>query len=303
MHIDQQEIINSRLGVGFALMLARSTPAHLGYKLAFGISDLIAARHSWALVRAVRTNQWIVSRGKLSGSELDQAVRITLRNTARAIYDFYHYFHNSEAIRRLISFNAPAERLIQQSQTGEAGMVVVGVHLSSFDLGLRAISLLGLRALLLTLTELSGGHQWQLHMRRNFGLDILPANMSTLRQAITYLREGGAILTGVDRPVGPSKYKPRFFGQPSDLPVHHIQLALKADVPIVVAAMIRQADDNYQFLVSEPIFMQPHPDRRTEIISNAEAVLKVAEDFIRQAPQQWSISYPVWPELMDQVPE
>lgn len=174
--------------------------------------------------------------------------------------------------------------------------------MSSFDLALRAITLLGLRALALTVTEISGGPKWLLKIRRNAGLEILPANMNTLRHAIAWLREGGAVLTGVDRPIPASKYRPCFFGHPSTLPVHHIQLALRANVPIVMAAMIRQPDDSYQFMISDPIYMQHYPDRRTEIITNAEVVLKVAEDIIRQAPQQWSISYPVWPELIKQVP-
>jgi lauroyl/myristoyl acyltransferase len=303
MHIDPQEIINGRLGVGFAMLAGRLIPESFGYALAYRIADLIAARRSWTLVQAVRTNQWIVSEGRLSGDKLDLAVKVTLRNTARAIYDLHHFFHNPKAIQRLITFNPPAQRLIDQSKTGESGIIITGVHMSSFDLGLRAISLLGLRALALTVTEVSGGQRWLYKKRRNAGLEILPANMNTIRHAINWLREGGAVLTGVDRPVGANKYRPCFFGQPSVLPVHHIQLALRASVPIVMAAMVRQADDSYQFVVSDPIHMRSHPDRRTEILTNAEVVLKVAEDFIRQDPQQWSISYPVWPELIKQVPQ
>jgi KDO2-lipid IV(A) lauroyltransferase len=303
MHIDQQKIISSRFGVGFALLMGRLTPTRLGYAMAFRIADVISSRNSWPLVQVVRANQMVVSQGRLSGHELDQAVKGTFRNTARAIYDFYHYFHDTEAIKRMITFDPPVQRLIDRTQTGEAGLVVVGIHMSSFDLALRAISLLGLRAMMLTLTEMTGGHQWQHNMRRSIGLEIFPANMATLRQSINWLREGGAVLTGVDRPVGDNKYRPRFFGHPSALPVFHIQMALRADVPIVMVAMVRQPDDTYHFMVSDPIQMQHHPDRRMQITTNAEAVLKVAEDFIRLAPQQWSISYPVWPELVERVPQ
>jgi KDO2-lipid IV(A) lauroyltransferase len=77
---------------------------------------------------------------------------------------------------------------------------------------------------------------------------------------------------------------------------------LKARVPVFVVATMMQADGTYHFQVSEPITMISHPNRGMEIIMNAEAVLRVAEDFIRQAPQQWSMPFPVWPEVMDQVP-
>jgi lauroyl/myristoyl acyltransferase len=49
--------------------------------------------------------------------------------------------------------------------------------------------------------------------------------------------------------------------------------------------------------------MQSHPDRHQEIIINAERVLHIAEDFIRRDPSQWSMTFPVWPDIMDMVPK
>jgi lauroyl/myristoyl acyltransferase len=178
MPFDQRELINSRAAMGFALLLARFTPAFLGYAMAHRLADVISARRSWPLVQVVRTHQWIVSQERLSGSELDRAVKETFRNTAHAIYDFYHFFNNPEAVKGMLAFDSPVQRLIERSQTGEAGMVVVGIHMSSFDLGLRAIAMLGLRAKGLTLTEMTGGHQWNDKIRRSVGLEILPANIS-----------------------------------------------------------------------------------------------------------------------------
>jgi lauroyl/myristoyl acyltransferase len=48
--------------------------------------------------------------------------------------------------------------------------------------------------------------------------------------------------------------------------------------------------------------MDAYPDRRIEGVRNAEKILKIAEEFIRLAPQQWSMTLPVWPEALDQVP-
>jgi lauroyl/myristoyl acyltransferase len=64
-----------------------------------------------------------------------------------------------------------------------------------------------------------------------------------------------------------------------------------------------QADGKYHVLTSDPIEMQAHPDREREIIQNAEAVLSVAEGFIRMAPEQWTMTLPVWPEALAQVPD
>ena len=44
--------------------------------------------------------------------------------------------------------------------------------------------------------------------------------------------------------------------------------------------------------------MQKRSDRDEEILMNAEKVLEVAEVMIRQAPEQWSMFYPVWPDVL-----
>ncbi len=109
-------------------------------------------------------------------------------------------------------------------------------------------------------------------------------------------------MSGLDRPVSESKYCPRFFGRPAALPVLHVPLALKANVPVVVVGAIRQPNGVYQVQTSEPIFMRRHPDRYTEIMQNAETILDVASGYIRKAPQQWAMFYPVWPDALIETP-
>jgi KDO2-lipid IV(A) lauroyltransferase len=125
-------------------------------------------------------------------------------------------------------------------------------------------------------------------------------SIEALRRATDVLNAGGAVLTGVDRPIADSKYRPSFFGQPVSLPVFHVRLALKLGLPITVVACQAQPDGNYQILASDPIPMQPNPDLVTETVRNAEAVLRVIQEWIRLTPEQWAMFYPVWPEINGQ---
>jgi lauroyl/myristoyl acyltransferase len=77
---------------------------------------------------------------------------------------------------------------------------------------------------------------------------------------------------------------------------------MKARVPVVLMAVIRQPDGTYNLLSSELMEMKHHAERDTETLQNAEKVLKQAEEFIRLAPQQWNVPLPVWPDLMKMVP-
>jgi len=139
-------------------------------------------------------------------------------------------------------------------------------------------------------------------MRKKTGMNLVPASFSALRQAIRYLQQGGVVMTGIDRPIPEPKCRPRFFGRPADLPVHHVYLAAKAHVPVMVMVTIRLAGGKNHILTSDPIEMESHPDANMEMLRNAEKVLSIGEDFIRQAPNQWSVPLPVWPEVLDQTP-
>ncbi len=295
-------VVNSRLGLALALGLGRIMPPSLGYRLAYLTADRIASRPNSSIVRAVRANQWMISGGELSSEQLDEVVREVFRHTAHSIYTLYHYLNNSVMFERMVKFSPAILEIIEKSRQGKEGMIVVGIHMSNFDLVARAGLQRGLHALALGFPNPGGGYRWQNKMRREAGWEVIPASMNAMRRAARYLSEGRTLITGADRPIPNSKYRPRFFGRPAALPVHHVLLALWAKVPIIVAAAIQQPDGIYHILASEPIEMQSYSDRQTEILSNAEAVLEVAADFIRQAPHQWAMFYPVWPEAMDKVP-
>ncbi len=109
-------------------------------------------------------------------------------------------------------------------------------------------------------------------------------------------------MTGIDRPIPNPDVQPRFFGRPAALPIHHIFLAMKAHVPIVITVANLQKDEKYHVFASDLIEMDSYSDRETSVLRNAEKVLTTAEEFIRRCPQQWSVPLPVWPQTLDLVP-
>ena len=302
MVIDIQQIINSGFGINMLSTVARLIPAWFGYRLADFAADRIVAHPESRMVQAVRANQWVTSGEILDKEALDQAVYETYRNSARSIFDLYHYIHNPGAIEQLIVFNTTMQQLIQRPEFDQRGLMMVGLHISNFDMALRALTLRGMRAMILTIPDPQGSQRVEYEMRKKTGMNLVPASFSALRQAIRYLQQGGVVMTGIDRPIPEPKCRPRFFGRPADLPVHHVYLAAKAHVPVMVMVTIRLAGGKNHILTSDPIEMESHPDANMEMLRNAEKVLSIGEDFIRQAPNQWSVPLPVWPEVLDQTP-
>jgi KDO2-lipid IV(A) lauroyltransferase len=237
----------------------------------------------------------------LEKADLDKAVQETLRNNARDIYNLYHYLGNPEAMQQMICFSATARQIIERPEFTDQGLVILGLHLSNFDFVLRFAIQQGFRPMVLTIPDPQGGRRVEYEMRKQTGMNLVPASVSALRGAVKHLEQGGMVVTGMDRPVGKPRQRPAFFGRPSSLPTHYVYLASKARVPVVVMPVIQQSDEKYHVFRSEPMEMEHDPDRETEILRNAERVLKEAEDFIRQAPQQWNVPLPVWPELLGKI--
>ena len=302
MGLDIQEIVNSRLGVGFALWLGRVAPPSLGHRLCDLVADGVASRRGWDMVRAVKANQWVIGGGKVPIDALDLTVRDTFRHTAHCLYDHYHNLHNLFALERLVAYEPNVDRLLTAIGNGDETAIIVGPHLSNFEFVLRAIAVRGGGLMALSFSQPGGGYRWQNELRSEWGIDMVPASMASLLEAARRLRAGRTVISGLDRPLPGSRYRPRFFGRPAALSAMHVFLALKTNVPIYVLAAVMRPDGVYAIKGSEPIQMVPRPDRHTELIYNAERVLAVAEDFIRLAPYQWSMFYPVWPEALEEVP-
>ena len=302
MAINLQRINDSPFIISLISTLGRALPLQVGHSLADFAAGQIANRRDSKLVRAVRTNQWVVRGESLEKDALDRAVLETLRHSARSIFDLYHYIQNPEATRQLFVLDSTTRQLVQRPEFDRRGLMLVGLHLSSFDLALHWLYRLGLRPLVLTIPDPQGGRRSEYERRKRTGINLVPGSIGAIRQAFRFLQLGGVVVTGIDRPVPGQKVCPRFFGRPAALPMEHIFLATKAHVPVMVIVTNLQPDGKYHLLTSELIEMDSHPNREVEALQNAEKVLGVAKPFIQQAPQQWTISLPVWPEILDLVP-
>lgn len=295
-------LLSSSFGLKLAVGIARTTPTRLGYSIADSIARWIARRGDLPLVRAVRGNQWFISGKKKSGQALDHSVLATIRYSAASIFELYHFLGKALRTESMYTVDQEFQRIINRPEYDQRGLVIAGLHMTGFDLGLQWLGAHGLRALILTIPDPQGGRRFEMETRQLSGMKLLPGSLTSLRQALRQLQKGGTVMTGIDHPDLGSSSHPRFFGQQSVLPVHHIYLAQKTQTPVVIAASRQVGKGRYELHASPPIEMDPHPDREKRLVLNAEKVLRVAESFIREAPEQWIISLPVWTNILSEVP-
>jgi lauroyl/myristoyl acyltransferase len=299
------QILNSRQAGLWALRISQIIPPSVGRQVCRLIAGVLASNKDLLLSKSLRLNRWVVSGCQMDAPNLDRAVRKAAYNLAQSYFTLFHDLNRPEALQEKVSFTSDVEEFIFNHQEKKNGLLVVGLHMSNFDLVMQAACWRGLRATAISLpedTENRDAVEWQHAIRRRTGLEILPASVSSFRTAIRKMKTGGIVLTGVDRPVRNPKLKPIFFGHPAHLPVHYVHLALEADVPILLMAAIQLPDGIYHICVSPVIHMRRLKERKKETLYNAEAVLEIASEFIRRDPEQWNVVQPIWPDLVEEMP-
>ncbi|HUS94098.1 MAG TPA: lysophospholipid acyltransferase family protein [Patescibacteria group bacterium] len=301
MGVDLQRLTNTRFATQIGLGVIGRMPTRVGYRVADFAADRLSSQREQSMIAGLRGNLRVAYGESMSSAEFEGVARRTMRNRARALFDFYHTLGRDSEMMAMVNNNPRFTELLEKNVNRIQGAVVVMIHMGNPELTAIACPLLGLRGLGLTFPGESGGYELLNEIRERVGVQAIPTTMASIKKAIQYLKDNGTIFTGLDRPLPESGYQPRFFGKPAPLPVHHVMMALKADVPVVVVGSKRQTDGKYDLLISDFIYMERQSDRKTELLANTERLLAVAEEFIRQAPEQWAMFYPLWPKKQAEI--
>ncbi len=297
-----QRIINSGASVGFTVLLARSLSQRGGQRVARFLGNILGSLGNSGIVRAVRANQWVAGGCQIDAKTLAEAGKAVFRAAGMCLYAYYHDLDSPEALAEKVVIEPSFREVIERSQAGRSGQLLVTAHYSNFDYVGRAAAMQGLRMQVLSYAHPRSGYQIQNHIRAVAEMEVTPISPESMRAASRRLAGGGTVLTAVDRPVGEPEIKPVFFGRPSWVPTGYLRLALHAKVPLVVISEFTRPDGRYQVSASEPIALKAFDDRETETLYNARLILERLEGVIRQQPEQWLMYYPVWPDAMEQYP-
>ncbi len=283
------------------MMLAgKVLPRKWGLGLAKRFGPLLGGLQKDEMIKAIRANQYVIHGENLSPEALDRTPTIVFQSAARCFFDYFHYLPRPAKLQEIVSFSPEAGAALNRIQNRQP-TVIVCPHLSNFDLLGYALALYGVDVQVLSFPNPSMTYKLQNRLREDTGLNITPMTLLAFRQARRRLREGGSVLTGLDRPLDEetgSKYRPKFFGHHANLPVAYVRMALEAAAPVIILAGTSQPDGTYHLIGSAPIWMTPDEDLETEIVTNAEKVLQLAQSLILTHADQWAMFYPIWPQFL-----
>lgn len=297
-----QDFANSRWGVRTGMWLGEHLSPEKAAQLSRFVARQLVAHPRWSITRAVRLNQWMASGRTLHGEALNQAVQAVFEHAGRCISDLYRVLREPERIKQAVLLDNILARWIEISRQ-KRGIFVVAPHTSNFDLVLQAAAYQGLQITGLAYGQPTSGYDMQNELRRRSGIQIVLARgPKEEAQVVEILKNGGMVVTGVDRPVRKKRHMLHFFGQPAPLPAGHIRMALAADAELMVAVPYLNEDSGmYGIEITEPFDLIRTGNLKKDLIINAEHVLSFLESFIKRRPHQWLMFYPVWPQFLNEV--
>jgi lauroyl/myristoyl acyltransferase len=179
----------------------------------------------------------------------------------------------------------------------ERGTVLVGPHVSNFDLAAQWIAAQGHEIQGLSLPNPNRGTRFLNKLRNQRGLVMTPLSLASLRSAAQRLRAGGICMTGADRPISDADPLIPFFGAPAHMPTGHVRLALQTNARILIACCTQDPDGVYNLHMApmlEPETSGGRERRAQDVAHNVQRVLTIIEAMIRQKPEQWLMLVPVW---------
>jgi lauroyl/myristoyl acyltransferase len=291
-----QQFATSRFGTRLWIQLGELLPPQAGYALAQTVSASLSRKVNTSLYGSIYGNQAVVLGSGATPGRIHQAVRGVLGHAGHAAYDLMHLVALGEkAIRAGIEFGPNVWADIEAARAGGRGVMMCGAHISNFNLAFVGFALHNIPLQLLTLSSPTGGFRLIADLRSRGLIQDTPIDASALRQAVSRLRQGGMVLTGVDWPIVPwEKQEVTFFGRPARLPTGHIRLAISANARLLPVACRWDPRRGYYVQTAPPMEIESIGDRVADLRHNAHRVLKVFEGWIHEHPEQWLMYYPVW---------
>ena len=262
----------------------------------------LAARFLVTLKPDIYHNVYANQRHVLGAGTSEQALRAAVYNVfLNAARSYYELFHNVGCGGMEVgTFSPPVKLLPETKQYGldalnsGRGVFCLGCHMSNFDLAGVALSqFMSIPVQILSLADPAPGYELFNDLRQDAGLMITPISPATLRMAMERLRAGGAVLTGVDRPIGDGDEPVEFFGETAYLPTGYIRIPLRTDALVMTVAPFYQ-DGTYWIAANPPMEMVRTGDKERDVAVNLRRVLAEIEAFIHRFPDQWMMFEPVW---------
>ena len=291
-----QDLISSKPMMRIGIFIGPHMPRAVGYGLARVVAGFIA-RQKPQVYWTVRANLRQILGPEADDGKLHEMTRHVFFHAGQTYYDFFHALGQpTEVLAEAVHIRDEHEAFIRSEMARGQGVLLLGTHMSNFDLLGLSVGARGLPIQMLSLADPQAGFNILNYLRVKEGFKVTPITPQSLRAAIRRLKSGGIVATGIDRPIPEDRELIEFFGRLAYLPLGPVRLALMTGATVVMGICYYEPDKGYALNFAGPIEMIRTGDRRQDILTNTRKLAVILEENIRAHPEQWMMFHPFWPE-------
>jgi len=225
-----------------------------------------------------------------SERSLRRLARRNIIDYAKAWVDFFTVPRMSRESRDALLSITGWENLNAILERGK-GCIPVSIHMGAWD---AAIAFWGARypsALIVEELEPPELSRRMQALRGSTGTKLIPLGRTAPREMLKILKKNGLAAGAMDRDVLGSGEPYTFFGRPALIPTGLVRLAQHTGAGIMPVFCNRLPGDRYLLEGFEPVWVGPGEEG---VRSATEKLLRVFEERIRQYPEQWHVTAPLW---------
>jgi lauroyl/myristoyl acyltransferase len=275
------------------MFLVRMIPGWLGPSFAMWAGRIFARLRPGE--RAIVESNLSVVLGADNQGRLRKFAIKALGHAALAYYELYRLPALSrEKIVDMVQIDEPGWTQFKEAHSRGKGIIIVSPHLSSYDLGGQALVARGFPICALVLPNQVEGMAFANWKRTFQGTKVLSLGAAALREIMRYLRAGGVIVTGGERPVKGQGIEVEFFGRPTILPDGLARLAMRTGAALIGAAC-RREKGSYRIGLQR-IELARSGDNEADVRENTQRLARFMESAIRLHPEQWHLLLRLWAE-------
>jgi lauroyl/myristoyl acyltransferase len=294
MHV--QDFFSSKLVTQVGVLIAQHVPRRLGYGLAKMGANMIARRKP-EVYWTVRGNLRQIIGQDVNENALHNMTRQVFTHAGQTYYDFFNAIGQPpEILAKAVHIPESLFMHINSGMAQGRGVLLLGMHMSNFDLTILSLGAHGLPIQVLTVADPRAGFRFLNRLRVKAGFEVTPITPESLRAALRRLRNGGVVITAGDRPIPEDRELIGFFGRPAYLPLGPARLAMMSGATILVGGCHYDFQGGYVVDVTGPIEMVRTGDWRRDMLANTGRLSTILEGYVRAHPEQWMMFYPLWPE-------
>lgn len=199
---------------------------------------------------------------------------------------------DKERIEKMVEFEGTKH--FDDALRGGKGAVLVAGHFGSWELMGAATSQKGY-----PVDFLVGEQHNHLvndlmnHYRRSMGIGIIKMGAAT-KGIIKALKNNRFVAMLSDQDAGSDGTVVEFFGRPASTPKGPAAFALKMNVPLILAFIVRENRKRQRIIIEKPLYGEKSSDKEEDIRKLTQAYTTILENYIRKYPDHWFWPHRRW---------